>query len=113
MKTLIDQIAFEISIQVERLDEIRRQSFLTWLHAHQRIVLADQQRSLVGMVGTDFLTEVNSPLKNSLIAWLELLPLQSLLIEYRLILEEISWWHGLEANTFTDWILRNNRKAGE
>jgi hypothetical protein len=113
MRTLIDQIASEISIQVERLDEIRRQGFLTWLHAHQRIVLADQHTSVTGVNGTEFTTKVNSPLKNSLIAWLELLPLQSLLIEYRLILEEISWWYGLEANTLTDWILRNNRKAGE
>ena len=113
MKTLIDHIAFEISIQLERLDEIRRQGFLTWLGTHQRIVLADLQRSITGAHGTEFPTVVNSPLKNSLIAWLELLPPQSLLLEYRLILEEIFWWHGLEANTLTDWILRNNRKAGE
>ena len=113
MRTLIEHIASEITIQLERLDEIRRQGFLNWLRAHQRIVLADLQRSITGAHGTEFLTVVNSPLKNSLVAWLELLPPPNLLIEYRLILGEISWWHGLEANTFTDWILRNNRKAGE
>lgn len=113
MKTLIDRIESEICIQVERLDEIRRQSFLTWLHAHQSIVLAEQQTTVSGMDEMASSPETNLTLKNNLAVWLKLLPLQNLLIEYRLILDEISWWHDLEANTLADWVLRNDRKVEE
>lgn len=113
MKTLINQIAFEIAMQMERLDEIRRKSFQTWLNAHQRIVLTNLQKPIADMALTDSPSDLNSFSIADLATWLGLLPTQTLLMEYRLILEEISWWHDLEANLLTDGVLRNNRKAGE
>ncbi len=100
-KELLDQMAEDISGQVLRLDDVRLQLFLNWLNAHSSQVqsaLAPGQ-TLIQMEG-GLLWQGGSKerLRFGLKTWFESLPMQGLLWEYHLILDEIVWWHNLDAH---------------
>ncbi len=100
-KELLDQMAEDISGQVLRLDDVRLQLFLNWLNAHsskvQSAFLAPGQ-TLIQLDGVLLRQgDMEERLRSGLKTWFESLPMQGLLWEYHLILDEIAWWHNLDA----------------
>jgi hypothetical protein len=86
MNDLIEQMVKDISGQTQGLDPVRLGLFLGWLCAHSAQVKAIplQQEGIDGQ------------LEPALRSWFESLPAQGLLWEYRLILDEITWWRNLD-----------------
>ncbi len=98
MHILIEQMTSDISGQAIRLDDLRLRLFLNWLNAHSSKV-----NSIAGSDGQagkrmEFQSEgrIDECLKNGLRTWFESLPMQGLLWEYHLILNEIAWWRDLD-----------------
>lgn len=102
MQSLIEQMVSDIYSQAVQLDDFRLRLFLNWLNAHNSQVgtIVDPdgqdgkqpQREIEGLrVDT-----MSDSLKNGLRSWFETLPMQGLLWEYHLILNEIAWWRDLE-----------------
>jgi len=91
LNELLDQMPVDISKQAFRLDDVRLKLFLNWLNAHNSKVqsaLAPVQ-TLIQMDGVllrqgDFEERFRFGLKT----WFESLPMQGLLWEYRLVLDE-------------------------
>ena len=96
LNVLIEQMVLDIGTQVYRLDDLRLRMFLSWLAAHSgRMkvaighVLDMDAAALRGM-------DVQERLKLALETWLESLPAQGMLWEYRSICVEIIWWRNLD-----------------
>ena len=93
---LIDQMVLDIGTQVFQLDDQRLRMFLNWLAAHSggMKVLAGNvfDMDLAVLRGTDLQEGIKSALKT----WLESLPAQGMLWEYRTISFEIAWWRNLD-----------------
>lgn len=99
---LIEQIVSDISMQAARLDDVRQQMFLEWLMSHssamKTVVCSDRQARARGHLDG----AVHGPdrdaerLGSGLKAWFGSLPVQGLLWEYYLILDEIAWWRDLD-----------------
>ena len=93
---LIDQMVLDIGTQVFQLDDQRLRMFLNWLAAHSGSmkVLAGNifDMDIAVLRGTDLQEGFKSALKT----WLESLPAQGMLWEYRTISFEIAWWRNLD-----------------
>ena len=93
---LIDQMVLDIGTQVFQLDDQRLRMFLNWLAAHSGSmkVLAGNvfEMDIAVLRGTDLQEGIKSALKT----WLESLPAQGMLWEYRTISFEIAWWRNLD-----------------
>jgi len=96
LNVLIDQMVVDIETQAYQLDDLRLRMFLNWLAAH-----GGRLKALTGNVldldiavlrGTDMQEGIKSALKT----WLESLPAQGMLWEYRTISFEIAWWRNLD-----------------
>ena len=99
MQVLIEQMVSDISSQAARLDEVRLQKFLEWLKSHSSKVKTVTQVPIeVGVHGEG---SIDNRLKNGLRIWFESLPMQGLLWEYHLLLNEIAWWRDLDPRTLT------------
>ena len=85
MNDLIEQMVKDISSQAQGLDPVRLGLFLGWLCAHSAQVKAIPQG-------------IDGQLEPALRSWFESLPVQGLLWEYRLVLDEIAWWRDLDAH---------------
>ena len=96
LKGLIDQMVLNIGTQVFQLDDQRLRMFLNWLAAHSGSmkVLAGNvfDMDIAVLRGTDLQEGFQSALKT----WLESLPAQGMLWEYRTISFEIAWWRNLD-----------------
>ena len=75
------QIVTELCKQVNELEAVRKERFLSWLHKHHRTHQLPSMETLPG-----FLT-----------AWLGSLSPQGLQWEVQLVLDEINWWRNLSA----------------
>lgn len=93
---LIDQMVLDIGTQVFQLDDQRLRMFLNWLAAHSGSmkVLAGNvfDMDIAVLRGID----LQEGLKSALKTWLESLPAQGMLWEYRTISFEIAWWRNLD-----------------
>jgi hypothetical protein len=99
MQVLIEQMVSDISSQAVRLDEVRLQKFLEWLKSHSsKVKTVEQVHVEVAVHGEG---SIDDRLKNGLKEWLESLPTPGLLWEYRLLLNELAWWHDLDPRTLT------------
>ena len=96
LNVLIEQMVLDIGTQVFQLDDLRLRMFLNWLAAH-----SGRLKALTGNVldmdiavlrGSDMQEQFKSALKT----WLESLPAQGMLWEYRTISFEIAWWRNLD-----------------
>ena len=97
MKILIEQMVSDISSQAVRLDEVRLQKFLEWLKSHSsKVKTVEQVHIEVVIHGKG---SIDDRLKNGLKNWFESLPMQGLLWEYHLLLDEIAWWRDLDPRT--------------
>ena len=96
LNVLIDQMVLDIGTQVFQLDDQRLRMFLNWLAAHSGSikVLAGNvfDMDMAVLRGTDLQEGIKSALKT----WLESLPAQGMLWEYRTISFEIAWWRNLD-----------------
>lgn len=80
---LLSQIVVDICAQVDVLEETRRRGFLDWLQAHHQAG---------GPVSSD-------GFQSYLEIWFKTLSPMGVVWEYRLLLDEISWWRHLNAET--------------
>ncbi len=96
LNVLIDQMVLDIGTQVFQLDDQRLRMFLNWLAAHSgnMKVLAGNvfDMDIAVLRGTDLQEGFKAALKT----WLESLPAQGMLWEYRTISFEIAWWRNLD-----------------
>ena len=96
LNVLIDQMVLDIGTHVFQLDDPRLRMFLNWLAAHSGSmkVLAGNvfDMDIAVLRGIDLQEGFKSALKN----WLESLPAQGMLWEYRTISFEIAWWRNLD-----------------
>lgn len=79
---LVGQMATDIHDHTLRLEDVRLHMFLKWLTAHTSRI---QVRPVAG-----------EEFKSALQTWLSSLTMQGALWEYRLILDEVAWWHVLD-----------------
>ena len=96
LNVLIEQMVLDIVTQAYQLDDLRLRMSLNWLAAH-----SGSMKVLTGNIfdmdiavlrGTDLQEGFKSALKT----WLESLPAQGMLWEYRTISFEIAWWRNLD-----------------
>jgi hypothetical protein len=107
MQILIEQMVSDISSQAVRLEEIRLQKFLEWLSAHSsKVKTGYQARIEVAGLGEG---RLDDRLKNGLKGWFESLPMQGLLWEHHLLLNEITWWRNLDPRSLAR-ILRSEER---
>ena len=92
VNVLIEQMVSDISTQIFQLDDRRLRLFLNWLTAHSSKVKATARLVIDQLRGRDIEKRFNSALK----AWLESLPTEGMLWEYRIIMDEIAWWRNLD-----------------
>ncbi|MBI3340109.1 MAG: hypothetical protein HY022_08265 [Chloroflexi bacterium] len=103
LNILIGQMAGDISSQALRLDDVRLRLFMEWMHAHSTKVKAatqsEAQSFQLGQVDVVSIRDgkMGEQLKAGLQTWFESLPMQGMLWEYHLILDEIAWWRDLDA----------------
>jgi hypothetical protein len=87
MQKFIEQIVKEIVAGTGQLDAVRRRMFLIWLESHASQVRCAEEESYA------------ERLAEKLAVWLETLDVAGCLFEYRLVINEIEWWHSLEGAT--------------
>ena len=96
LNVLIDQMVLDIGTHVFQLDDPRLRMFLNWLAAHSgsmKVLTGDVlDMDIAVLRGSDMQEGFKSALKT----WLESLPAQGMLWEYRTISFEIAWWRNLD-----------------
>ena len=75
------QIVTELCKQVNELEAVRKERFLSWLHKHHRTALPPSIETLSGFLSS----------------WLDDLTPQGLQWEMQLLQNEIAWWRNLPA----------------
>ncbi|MCL4528184.1 MAG: hypothetical protein M1282_02080 [Chloroflexi bacterium] len=92
LKVLVEPMVMDISSQALHLDDLRLRLFLNWLMAHSGKMKAVIQPNVAEFQTSD----MEEQFKLALRTWLEPMPVQGMLWEYRLILDEIAWWRDLD-----------------
>ena len=98
LKDLIGQMILDVGTQVFQLDDLRLRMFLNWLAAHSGRLNALTGNVLDPEIAVLHGTDMQERFKSALRSWLESLPAQGLLWEYRTISAEIVWWRDLDAH---------------
>jgi hypothetical protein len=89
---LIEQMVFDVGMQVFQLEDLRLRLFLNWLMDHSsemKVSLGTFEQDRKG-------ADLQERFRSVLMTWLQSLPAQGLLWEYRTILAEIGWWRDLD-----------------
>ena len=92
MDVLIEQMVLDIGTQAFMLEDQRLRLFLNWLMDHNSEMKGSIGKFDPGLGGADIQERFQSALK----IWLQSLPPQGLLWEYRTITAEIGWWRDLD-----------------
>lgn len=87
LEVLIGQLVTDICRQALGLDRLRFGLFMDWLSAH-----SSKMKTTSLQQG-----DLEAGLKPALQAWFESLSARGMLWEYRLILDEITWWRELDS----------------
>ncbi|GAB4400381.1 MAG: hypothetical protein OHK003_25870 [Anaerolineales bacterium] len=93
---LIDQMVLDIVTQAYQLDDQRLRMFLNWLAAHSGSMKVLTGNVLDMEVAVLRGSDMQEGFKSALKTWLESLPAQGMLWEYRTISFEIAWWRNLD-----------------
>jgi hypothetical protein len=93
LPALIEQIVMDIATQTFQLEDLRLRLFLNWLMDHSSQMKVSLGNLDAGLRCADMEERFQSALKT----WLQSLPAQGVLWEYRVITEEIGWWHDLDS----------------
>ena len=96
MNVLIEQMVLDIGTQAYQLDDQRLRMFLNWLAAHSGRMKVLTGNVLDMEVAVLRRTDMQEGFKSALKTWLESLPAQGMLWEYRTISFEIAWWRNLD-----------------
>jgi len=96
LNVLIEQMVLDIGTHAFQLDDQRLRMFLNWLAAH-----SGSMKVLTGNILDMDITvlrgaDMQEGIKSALKTWLESLPAQGMLWEYRTISFEIAWWRNLD-----------------
>lgn len=92
LNALIEQMVMDISGQAFHLDDLRLQMFLNWMSAHSSKV-----KTAVQMDSSTFReAKAKERFKSTLKSWFESIPMQGVLWEFHIIMDEISWWRDLD-----------------
>ena len=93
---LIEQMVLDIWAQAYQLDDQRLGMFLDWLITHS----FEMKRSLGNNIDTDPVAlrglVMQACIQSALKSWLQSLPGQGVLWEYKTVLAEIIWWRDLD-----------------
>jgi hypothetical protein len=92
IQILIGQMASDIASQAFQLESTRLRLFLEWLVSHSSWVKVDG----VSQIETNDRNQLETNLKT----WFQSLPVNGLLFEYRLLLEELVWWRAQDPASF-------------
>ena len=92
LDVLIEQMVSDLSTQTFQLEERRLRLFLNWLMDHGSEMKGSLGAFEPGSGDADMQVRFQSALKT----WLQSLPAQGLLWEYRTITGEIHWWRDLD-----------------
>ena len=93
---LIDQMVLDIVTQAYQLDDLRLGMFLNWLAAHSGRMKVITGNVLDMEVAVLRGSDMQEGSQSALSTWLESLPAQGMLWEYRTISFEIAWWRNLD-----------------
>jgi len=96
LNVLIEQMVLDIGTQVYQLDDLRLRMFMNWLAAHSGRLKALTGNVLDMDIAVLRGSEMQEQFKSALNTWLESLPAQGMLWEYRTISVEIVWWRNLD-----------------
>ena len=96
LNVLIDQMVLDIGTQVFQLDDQRLRMFLNWLAAHSGSMKVLTGNVLDMDIAVLRGSDMQEGFKSALKTWLESLPAQGMLWEYRTISVEIVWWRNLD-----------------
>ncbi len=103
LNVLIEQMAADISSRALRLDDVRLKLFMEWLNAHSsEVKVATESKAQLFQLGQVDVASIREEqmkerFKAGLQTWFESLPMQRMLWEYHLFLDEIAWWRDLDA----------------
>ena len=92
LEVLIEQMVSDLSTQAFQLEDRRLRLFLNWLMDHSSDMKVSLGAIDTGLKDADMRERFWSALKT----WLQSLPAQGLLWEYRTITGEIGWWRDLD-----------------
>ena len=98
LNVLIEQMTADMATQAMDLEDVRLKMFLEWLNAHSskvKVAIAPEAQTL--HLDQADVASIRG-LKAGLQTWFESLPMQGMLWEYHLILDEIAWWRDLDAH---------------
>lgn len=93
---LIEQMVLDIGTHTFQLDDLRLRMFLNWLAAHRGSMKVLTGNVLDMDIAVLRGTDLQEGFKAALKTWLESLPAQGMLWEYRTISFEIAWWRNLD-----------------
>ncbi len=96
LNVLIDQMVLDIVTQAYQLDDLRLRMFLNWLAAHSGRMKVITGNVLDMEVAVLRGSDMQEGFLSALSTWLESLPAQGMLWEYRTISFEIAWWRNLD-----------------
>jgi len=96
LNVLIEQMVLDIGTQVYQLDDLRLRMFMNWLAAHSGMMKALTGNVLDMDIAVLRGSDMQEQFKSALKTWLESLPAQGMLWEYRTISVEIVWWRNLD-----------------
>lgn len=96
LNVLIEQMVLDIGTQGFQLDDLRLRMFLNWLAAHSGMMKALTGNVLNMDIAVLRGSDMQEQFKSALNTWLESLPAQGMLWEYRTISVEIVWWRNLD-----------------
>ena len=96
LNVLIEQMVLDIAAQANQMDDLRLRMFLNWLMTHSGEMKVVTEDALDMDITTFRGTDMQERFKSALKAWLESLPAQGMLWEYRTISFEIVWWRNLD-----------------
>jgi hypothetical protein len=96
LNVLIDQMVLDIGTHVFQLDDLRLRMFLNWLAAHSGSMKVLTGNVLDMDIAVLRGSDMQEGFKSALKTWLESLPAQGMLWEYRTISFEIAWWRNLD-----------------
>ena len=96
LNVLIEQMVLDIGTQMYQLDDLRLRMFLNWLAAHSGRLKAITGNVLDLDIAVLRGSDMQEGFKSALKTWLESLPAQGMLWEYRTISVEIVWWRNLD-----------------
>ena len=96
LNVLIEQMVSEIWVWVYQLDDPRLEMFLDWLTMHS----VEMKRTFGNFLDMDHVVlrgvVIEGQFRLALKGWLQSIPVQGLLWEYKTVITEIAWWHDLD-----------------